>query len=176
MEEWKDYIENYYQASTHGNIRSVDRSVLFNGTPAVRKGLVLKQTVNSKGYLTVVICVNGSRRTEYVHRIIAKTFLNNPENREEVNHIDGNVFNNRLENLEWVFREENLLHALNSGLVSAGNCKLTDTEVSQIKRLIYEGLSNPAIGNLFGVDKATIRNIRIGKSWTHVKMAVESLT
>ena len=71
-------------------------------------------------------------------------------------------------------KDENYIHAINNGLVSAGNCKLIEKEVSEIKLLLAKGLSNPEIGRMFGVDKATIRNIRIGKNWTHVKMAVES--
>ena len=100
MEIWKEYIEGHYEASTEGQIRSVDKVILFKGTPGLRKGIILKQTANSKGYLTVVICINGTRRTEYSHRIIAKTFLENTENKPEVNHKDGNPFNNVLNNLE----------------------------------------------------------------------------
>lgn len=171
MEIWKDYIAGYYQASNLGNIRSVDRVVKFNGTPAIRKGIQLQPTINSKGYLTVVICVNGKRSTQYVHRIIATTFHAKPADKTEVNHKNGKVLENQESNLEWVTRSENLEHAVENGLITTGNVKLTQHEVSEIKLLIYEGLSNPAIGHQFGVDKATIRNIRIGKSWTHVKMA-----
>lgn len=158
-----------------GAIRSLDRVVLFKGTPGIRRGVTLKQTVNSKGYLTVIICVDGTRATQYAHRIIAKTFLENPLNLPEVNHKNGFVLDNSLTNLEWTSKENNAIHAFENGLVSAGNCKLCAEEVSQIKLLIFKGLSNPEIGKMFGVDKATIRNIRINKNWTHVRMAVESL-
>lgn len=171
MEIWKSYIEGYYEASTMGRIRSVDRKVMFNGNLNTRKGMVLKQTLNSKGYLTVVICREGTRKTEYSHRIIANTFLENSENKPEVNHKDGKhsvEYDNRIMNLEWNTQLENSEHAIANGLKSRGNVKLKLDEVIEIKRLIREGKSNPEIGKLFCVDKATIRNIRVGKNWTHV--------
>ncbi len=169
MEIWKEYIKGNYDASDKGQIRSIDRVVLFNGTPGIRKGILLKQTVNSKGYLTVIICVNGTRKTEYSHRVIAKTFIENLEDKEQVNHMNGNVLDNSVDNLEWCTHEENYMHAQMTGLISKGNPKLIEQEVSEIKCLINSGLSNPEIAKVYGVDKATIRNIRIGKNWTHVK-------
>ena len=172
MEIWKSYIEGYYEASNQGRIRSVDRVLIFKGSPGVRKGVVLKQTLNSKGYLTVIICKDGERKTEYVHRIIAKVFIENPLNKPEVNHKNGQhteIQDNAVENLEWCTYDENILHAYENNLTSTGNVKLSEAEVSEIKYLIKAGLSNPEIGKIYGVDKATIRNIRIGRSWTHVK-------
>lgn len=79
MEEiWKPYIDGFYEVSNLGRIRSVDRICLFKGTPSIRKGIILKQTLNSKGYLTTVICVEGTRRTINSHRAIAETFIENP--------------------------------------------------------------------------------------------------
>lgn len=176
QEVWKDYIPNFYQISNLGNIKSVDRSVLFNGTPGLRKGIPIKQTINSKGYQTVVICVNGERSTEHTHRIVATVFHENPLNKPEVNHKDCNTLNNHENNLEWITREDNLLHAYENGAISAGNVKLTAHEVSEIKLLIHRGFCNPEIGKMFGVSRSTIRQIRIGKNWTHIKMAVESRT
>ena len=174
MEHWKKYISGFYEASNYGRIRSIDRWVSFRGTPATRKGVVLSPTKNSKGYYAVVICVDGSRKTESVHRIIASVFVPNPFDFPEVNHIDGNPYNNRAENLEWCTAEMNREHAQINGFISVGNVKLTASEVAEIKLLISKGLSNPELAKRFQVDKATIRNIRIGRSWTHVKMAVES--
>lgn len=175
MEIWKSFIEGHYEASNLGRVRSIDKIVLFNGTPSIRKGTILKPTKNSKGYLTVVICVDGTRRTMYLHQIIAQVFIDNPESKPTVNHKDGDIFNNKVSNLEWMTFEENYNHAKENGFISKGNKKLTEEEVSKIKLLIYKGYSNPELSKLFNIDKATIRNIRIGKSWTQVKMAVESL-
>ena len=72
-------------------------------------GKILKASDRGNGYLTVFVC--GKNR--YLHRIIAQTFILNPENKEQVNHIDGNRHNDRVENLEWVSRLENMKHAKN---------------------------------------------------------------
>lgn len=176
MEIWKTYIEGFYEVSNLGNVRSVDRVVTFNGTPSVRKGVILRPTKNSKGYMTVVICVNGTRTTKTVHRIVAQVFLDNPNRLPEVNHKDLDTENNSLLNLEWITPDDNKAHAIANGAISRGNVKLTESEVGEIKALLSKGWSNPDIGRMFGVDKATIRNIRIGKNWTHVKACREPNT
>jgi hypothetical protein len=71
-------------------------------------------TKNAKGdYLSAVLCKDGERRSTRIHRLVAKAFIDNPNNKPEVNHIDGNKQNNRVENLEWVSESENIKHAIN---------------------------------------------------------------
>ena len=71
-----------------------------------------------RGYTTVTLYSKGKyRKTTYIHRLLAKAFLLNPENKPEVNHIDGNRGNNFLSNLEWVTHSENMKHAWNTGLL-----------------------------------------------------------
>ena len=85
-------------------------------TKYIKKGRVLKQPTNSHGYLYVSIHKDGKQRVIQSHELIAKTFLPNPENKPQVNHIDGNKKNNKVDNLEWVTPSENLLHAFRTGL------------------------------------------------------------
>lgn len=73
----------------------------------IHNGKFLKATDRGNGYLTVYI--EGKNR--YLHRIVAQAFIPNPENKPQVNHIDGNTKNNYLENLEWVSCLENIKHA-----------------------------------------------------------------
>jgi hypothetical protein len=76
------------------------------------KGMILKLSDRNNGYLRVDIRLqDGSFKNIDVHRIVAKTFIPNPENKREVNHKDGNTHNNKLNNLEWNTRSENHLHA-----------------------------------------------------------------
>lgn len=85
-----------------------------------RSNKVLKQTLHKNGYLTVATKIGGSQGKSYcfrVHRLVAEAFISNPNNKEEVNHIDGNKTNNTLSNLEWVTRSENIQHAWDSGLI-----------------------------------------------------------
>ena len=68
--------------------------------------------VNDNGYIRVYIY----NKTYYLHRIIAETFIKNPEKKEQVNHKDGNKLNNNIENLEWVTNQENQIHKFKNGL------------------------------------------------------------
>lgn len=98
-EIWKD-IPNYdgYQASNIGRIRTF----VFHG-----KNTRIKKQSICNGYLSVNI---GNKRLKS-HRLIASAFINNPFNKEQINHINGIKTDNRIENLEWVTRKENLKHS-----------------------------------------------------------------
>lgn len=72
---------------------------------------ILKTSISRNGYVHISLCKNGKVKTFRVHRLIAEAFIPNPENKPQVNHIDGNRINNSLSNLEWVTRSENHLHA-----------------------------------------------------------------
>lgn len=71
----------------------------------------------SKGYMAVDMYQDGERKTKRVHRLVAEAFVPNPNNKPEVNHKDGNRYNNSASNLEWVTKKENCEHAWASGLV-----------------------------------------------------------
>lgn len=99
----------------------------------VRTNNELKQQENKQGYLAVVLCQNGKKATFRVHRLVALMFIDNPENKEEVNHIDGNKHNNCLSNLEWVTRKENNAHARKNGLKHENKpVKLTNLENGEV--------------------------------------------
>jgi len=174
-EIWKAYVEGHYQASTSGMIRSVDRIINGPHGPGThsRRGEILKQTVNSKGYPTVVICWLGLRVTKSVHQVIAETFLDNPEKLPEVNHIDGNPMNNRVSNLEWISESNNQKHAYSTGLRGNGEAmplaKLKEENIPEIRELLKQGFNDKIVGELFGVTRGTIRTIRVGTGWNHVK-------
>lgn len=68
------------------------------------------------GYYLVTLVHEGKRRNAFVHRMVAVFFIDNPENKPQVNHIDGNKQNNSINNLEWVTPQENARHAVELGL------------------------------------------------------------
>ena len=117
-EVWKD-IEGYeglYQVSTCGNVKSLPK-VRRNGTGTyIQKERLLKPSNTSTGYKKVELCKDGKRKGFKVHRLVAIAFIPNPDNKPEVNHIDGNKINNNIDNLEWVTSSENSVHAYETGL------------------------------------------------------------
>lgn len=96
--------DNYYMVSNLGNIKRL------NGTPL--KVQIRKQT----NRCFVCLSVNQLRHTFSVHRIVAKAFIPNHENKQQVNHINGNPLDNQVENLEWNTARENMQHAFGTGL------------------------------------------------------------
>lgn len=83
---------------------------IHNRTKQMKSGLI------NSGYLKIGFNVRGKLYNRLVHRIVAQTFIPNPENKREVNHIDGNKLNNSVKNLEWVTSAENKQHAIRTGL------------------------------------------------------------
>jgi hypothetical protein len=113
-EIWKDIsgYEGLYQASTLGNVRSVDRNVIYkNGVVATHRGKILKPKMSGNDYLHLTPSKGNVAKKEYVHRLIALTHCSNPNNLPFVNHKDGNKLNNCADNLEWVSRSENCIHS-----------------------------------------------------------------
>lgn len=115
MEVWKDIkcYEGLYQVSNKGNIRRIK---FVNRMVTKEKITYLKLNKNTGGYLSVVLYKNGTHKRYLVHRLVAQAFIENIENKIEVNHIDGNKLNNHVSNLEWVTRSENMKHSYSMGL------------------------------------------------------------
>lgn len=117
MEEiWKD-IEGYegiYQVSNLGRVKGLER---YDSNGHLLKEKILKTSINRDGYEKVSIQKNAKKKTYKIHRLVAIAFIPNVENKKEVNHIDGNKLNNRVNNLEWCTKEENERHARNNNLI-----------------------------------------------------------
>lgn len=118
-EIWKDIkdYEDYYEVSNLGNVRSKGREYV-DKLGRCRTVLPIKRKIQKLkiGYLAVDLNVNGGKEKKFVHRLIAEAFLPNPENKQTVNHKDGNKLNNDISNLEWVTYSENNKHATDTGL------------------------------------------------------------
>ncbi len=82
-----------------------------------------------KRYRAVCLSINNISTSRYVHRLVAETFIANPDNLPEVNHIDGNPLNNHVDNLEWCTRSENVAHAYRTGLYRKRECFVCGKEM-----------------------------------------------
>ena len=128
MEKWKDVkeYEGFYEVSNLGRIRRKDgkvKSGIKNNDLRFIKGKMLKQHLKRNGYLTVDLSKQNKVKTISVHRIVATAFLEPIEGKDQVNHINGNKTDNRIENLEWVTSSENRIHAFKTGLQENANKK-----------------------------------------------------
>ena len=111
MEIWKDIVnyEGLYKISNLGNVMSLEKQIINQDDKRVQKrpAKLLKQHMNQFGYMKVWLYKDGKRKEYAVHRLVANAFIDNPENKPCVNHIDNNRANNTLENLEWCTYKEN---------------------------------------------------------------------
>lgn len=118
---------------------------------------------NGNGYLYITFASNGYKQNLYVHRLVAKLFVNNPKNFNEVNHIDGVKTNNNAENLEWCSRKQNAAHALEIGLTPTGTnhyrSKINTDQVKLIFMAYHAGVPSKTIMNAFDVSRHTVCDI-----------------
>lgn len=173
-------IENslYYGITCDGKVLRLPYKRLHNinkTTYLTKLKELTPSTNNSKGYKRVVIVYKDNTKIyEAVHRLVAKTFIPNPENKPQVNHIDGNKLNNNVSNLEWVTNAENAIHAIQvlkrkSLKGEEGTSKLTTMQVMQLPELLkIKKLGE--IAKEFGVGKTTICEIKSGRSWRHLNL------
>ena len=174
----KDY-EGLYSISKCGKMLS-HRKHQPNG--GFRKEKILSTSINKSGYETVRLTKKSESITKTVHRLLLKNFIENFENFEEINHIDGNKLNNNLNNLEWCTKNHNIKHAWDNKLLVPSvkfierakksflknfadkQRKLNNQLANEIKnRYLNEKISMKKLGKDFGVSSQTICNIIHGK-------------
>ncbi|MCU7551799.1 NUMOD4 domain-containing protein [Chitinophagaceae bacterium LB-8] len=129
----KNY-EGYYEINEKGEVRSLHKRNFHE---------IMPQRIGRGGYLTVSLSKRAKDYTEFVHRLLAFTFISNPEEKPWINHKDGNKLNNEIGNLEWCTPSENAKHAYETGLskVPEKSCrKVIDTCTNKV----YDSASQAA--------------------------------
>lgn len=170
--EWRIVAgtEGHYSVSNTGLVRRNTATSKYLGNK------ILRASSNGRDgkYPSVCLCLNGCPRTANVHRLVAIAFIPNPDNKPQVNHINGDTFNNNVSNLEWVTNSENNKHAyskLGREVVRGsriGMAKLHETTVAAIRERMREGARNLDITAEFGIDNCSASLIRHRHIWRHV--------
>lgn len=115
-EEWRSVVgyEGIYEISSFGKLRRLKQvSINSNGFSRTLKEYIFKTTIDRNGYSSCRLLKEKVKEYTSNHRLVAKAFIENPENKPCVNHIDGNRLNNKVSNLEWATHKENTAHAKN---------------------------------------------------------------
>lgn len=140
-------FSDYYVCKDTSEILSTRKA-----KPYVMKPAINSTKTNSTYYMVRIINDEGKTCKKYIHRLMAELFLWNPDNKEQVNHIDGNKHNNDLANLEWVTHQENAIHAVAEGLtptVNVSQYSKDDEFIASYKSIIEAerstGVHNPNI-------------------------------
>lgn len=173
-EVWKDVAgyEGYYQISNKGRVKSLERTVY---TPLHKEKIVYERLMslkpNKHGYSELRLNKDGNRECFKCHRLVAIAFIPNPENKPQINHINGIKTDNRVENLEWCTRKENMQHAFEIGLMPRGenrfSSKLTDDQVLAIRKMGFKQNQSETARQL-GVSRSSIQDIMHNRKWTHL--------
>lgn len=155
-----------YNGETYENFEVSDDGQLRN----VNTGTIYKQHINKEGYSQVCVSLGGRNKKKVfkIHKAVAESFIENPENKNTVNHIDGNKKNNAYNNLEWATLSENIKHAFDTGLnkqkkgSDSDYAKLSEDNVKYIREhyIPYDlEYGTRGLGRKFNVHHETIRDV-----------------
>ena len=157
----KDIIgyEGIYAADESGQIWSYRRKKFLNPFS------------NASSYPQVALYLNGKKKTYFVHRLIAETFLDNPDNKPHVHHIDGNRLNASLSNLQWVTQEENNNDEIHKARCNTRSRKVLCVETNTIYNSLTEAAktNNCSVGNICHCCQIESRTIA-GYHWKYIEV------
>lgn len=183
-EIWKDIsgYEGYYQVSNLGRVKSLERTIIQNykcgkKLKRLKKSVVLKQQRCTNGYLFVNLSKKNKRSIKLIHRLVAIHFIDNLENKPEVNHKDLNKKNNNFLNLEWCTPKENTNHYINKLNINKNGSNnnlsiLNENQVYVISFLVIHTKTKlKDISKKFNISVSNIGYIKRRKTWSHLNIS-----
>ncbi len=191
-EVWKDIEGFQYQVSNLGRVKSLGRYIHYvdgrTGKECQRwsRERVLKSSIGTSGYDTTHIYKDDTERhTVMIHRLVAEYFLEKVDGKDLVNHKDGNKLNNAVDNLEWVTFSENVLHALDTGLLrkrgeDCNFAKLSEKDVVEIvalRKYDPKKFSCKILSAKYQVSEKYVSYLASGQSsrWKHIDFSILNL-
>lgn len=167
-EIWVDIhgYERCYQVSDLGRVKSLGRTVTHDGITFFQPERIMSPwSGTTSAYLCVRLYRNGARKKFSVHRLVAEHFLPAWNEKLEVNHKDGNRYNNAAANLEMCTHQDNMRHAISEGLKDdygekSVRAKLTNAQAGEIREKYRRGgVSQAALGRMYRVSRQTVSMI-----------------
>jgi hypothetical protein len=129
---------------------------------------ILSSRIDRAGYITVRLKRNGKGYTRFLHRLLAESFLKNPDGKKFINHRNGVKTDNRLSNLEFCTHQENVKHAYQTGLIGSVGIskKVLDVETGRVYKSIKEA------SKYTGYNYATLKNLLNGNRKNYTKLKI----
>jgi hypothetical protein len=156
-EEWLSVVdyEGLYEVSNYGRVKCLSNS-------ATRKEKILKPQIQRDGYNRVTLSKKGQKKRVPIHRLVAIAFIPNPLQKEQVNHLDADKLNNKLTNLQWATRKENIAHAIALGLMKKNNKAVIATHLDTGEQHQFESQSEASRKHCVSMNN--IYNVLQGKT------------
>lgn len=161
--EWREVVgyEGIYEVSNTGEVRTKEGKTTHSERHGVRhwKQRTLKQRISKDDTCRVTLYKGKKDRTWLVHRLVAKAFIPREEEKNYINHLDGNRLNNHVSNLEWCDHKENNNHAFDNDLIRTGRkIVLVDKETRKTHYFRSMAKADEFLGNHKGYLSANIKN------------------
>lgn len=167
-EEWRDVVgwEEFYQVSSHGRVRSKDRIVNNGRKDYLVKGRILKLRKLRDGRLRVSLCRNAKPQDALVHSLVLTAFVGERPNGYDGCHNDGDVTNNRLDNLRWDTKKNNQADRVRHGTMLYGEDNHRSTLTNkQIEEIYVDQRKQKDIAKDYGVSQKTVSKIKTKNRW-----------
>lgn len=161
-----------YEVSNFGRVKSNSRKIVINGHKVQRREHIKLPSVRG-GYENIHLFIKPRSKTMSVHRLVAKYFIPNPDNKLYVNHKDGNKRNNRVSNLEWVTHQENIDHSMRTGLFTAKGenhycSKLKRDDILFIRKTCRKKYTPLELSKMFNVSRRLIYDVALKNTYADV--------